>query len=331
MLNEKNNVTVREMLKARAEKKETTAPFADGTLIRLRDCGHDIGGKFAHINVSVGMVDVRKTRSKFFRKNEMGVWEGYQRVPTQQRIENITKEFTKVKLSPITVAVMPDGIDVIDGQGRDTAVKSLYRQNKIMDCYVPCIILENASEEDCAILFAEQDKNTVYIDIKSKTKVEAANNQTETIAFLKRLNKNGLPVYDEETKEIFHGFNAIDTYKSIYNSFSSDTKTFDRIISVISGAWVTNEASGKHIAPKTLQAEIIRGIAEMYVRYKDEINDDVFVKKLSRFQPADVLETIIRNTPKKTEAITDKKYKYIRTFVDIYNGGKGKQARKIAY
>ena len=52
------------------------SPFEDGTLIRLYEYGHDMSGKFAHINVSYGMVDVRKTRSKFYHKNENGVWEG---------------------------------------------------------------------------------------------------------------------------------------------------------------------------------------------------------------------------------------------------------------
>lgn len=321
--------TIKERL-AKGFVKENSI-FEDGTIVKLSDFGHDMGGKFAHINVSLGVVDVRKTRSKFYRKNASGVMEGYQRIPTEQRIENITSEFTRTKLNPITVAIMPDGIDVIDGQGRDTAVKTLYRQNKITDCRVPCIILENATEEDCAMLFAEQDKNTVYISVRDKTKVEAANNQIDTITFLKKLNANGLPVYNEDTKELFHGFNAVNTYKLIYKSFSSDPQTFDRVISVISQAWVTNEASGKHIAPKALQSDIIRGVAEMYVRYKDEINDDVFIKKLQKYQPCDVLETFVRNTPKKTEAISDKKYKYIRTLVDIYNSGKCKQGKKLAY
>ena len=206
--------TVREAMAKRrlnvSSDTHKTSPFDDGTLIRLYDYGHDMGGKFSHINVSYGMVDVRKTRSKFYHKNENGIWEGYQRVPTQERIENITKEFTKTKLNPITVAVMPDGIDVIDGQGRDTSVKSLYRQNKIKDYYIPCVILENASEADCGILFAEQYKNTVYVDRKCRVKVEAVSNNEETVTFLKRLVKNGLPVYNEETKEIYHSFNAID-------------------------------------------------------------------------------------------------------------------------
>ncbi len=299
--------------------------------IKLADCGHDIDGRFSHINVSYGTVDARKTKSKFFTKNNDGICGGYQRVPTQERVENITNDFTKTRLNSITVAVMSDGIYVIDGQGRAAAIKSLYRQNKITDCRVPCIILKGASEEDCAILFAEQDNNTVYVSAKDKTKVEAANNQTDTVAFLKKLNFNGLPVYDETTKEVFHGFNAVNTYKTIYRNFLSDTKTFDRIISVIARAWVIDESSEKHIAPKALQADIIRGISEMYIRYKDEIDDEIFIKKLSKYQPSDVLETITRNTPKKTEAIADKKYKYIRTFVDIYNGGKGKQGKKIAY
>ena len=325
--------TVREaMAKRRLNVSSDThkvSPFDDGTLIRLYDYGHDMGGKFSHINVSYGMVDVRKTRSKFYHKNENGIWEGYQRVPTQERIENITKDFTKTRLNPITVAVMPDGIDVIDGQGRDTSVKSLYRQNKIKDYYIPCVILENASESDCGILFAEQYKNTVYVDRKCRVKVEAVSNNEETVTFLKRLVKNGLPVYNDETKEIYHGFNAIDTYQSIYNSFKSDTKTFDRIIGVIANVWVSDEATGSLIAPRALQADIIRGVSEMYVRYKDEINDTAFIKRLSKFTPADILDTIVRNTPKKTEAISDKKYKYIRTFVDIYNSAR--QPKKLVY
>lgn len=310
-------------------KRNEFSPFKDGTLIKFHDMGHDLGGKFSHINVSYGVVDVRKTRSKFFHQNDDGVWEGYQRVPTQERVKNICKNFTKTKLNPITVAVMYDGVDVIDGQGRNAALKSLFRDGKITNYYIPCVILENASESDCGMLFAEQYENTVYVGSKCRTKVEAVSNNEETVAFLTRLVKNGLPIYNDTTKEIYHGFNAVDTYKSVYRDFKSDLKTFDRVIKVISGAWVSNETSGSLIAPRALQAEIIRGLAEMYVRYKDEINDAAFIKRLSKFTPADILDTIVRNTPKKTEAITDKKYKYIRTFVDIYNSAR--QPKKLVY
>ena len=98
---------------------------------------------------------------------------------------------------------------------------------------------------------------------------------------------------------------------------------------MIANVWVSDEATGSLIAPRALQADIIRGISEMYVRYKDEINDTAFIKRLSKFTPADILDTITRNTPKKTEAISDKKYKYIRTFVDIYNSAR--QPKKLAY
>lgn len=310
-------------------KRNEFSPFKDGTLIKFHDMGHDMNGKFSHINVSYGIVDVRKTRSKFFHKNNDGVWEGYQRTPTQERIDNITNDFSKVQLNPITVAVMSDGIDVIDGQGRNSAIRTLYHEKKITSYYIPCVILENASENDCGMIFSKQYENTVYVGSKCRTKVEAVCNNEETVEFLTRLVKNGLPVYNKTTKEIYHSFNAIDTYRSVYREFKSDLKTFDRVIKVIAGAWVSNETSGSLIAPRALQAEIIRGLAEMYVRYKDEINDAAFIKRLSKFTPADILDTIVRNTPKKTEAITDKKYKYIRTFVDIYNSAR--QPKKLVY
>lgn len=307
------------------------SPFEDGTLVKFYDFGHDMTGSFSHINVSYGMVDVRKTHSKLYHKNEYGIFDGYQREVTPERINAITRNFTKVRLTPILVAIMPDGINVIDGQGRDTAIKNLFENKEIKDYYIPCIILENATENDCGILFAEQYENTVYVDKKRRTKVEAASNKKETVCFLERLVKNGLHVYNAKTKEIYRSFNAIDTYKSVYDSFSSDLKTFDRIISVIARAWVpeTSTVNEPIIAPQALYAEIVRGIAEMYKRYKDDINDDTFVKRLSKFIPSDVLETIKRNTPKKTEAIADKKYKYIRTFVDIYNSAR--QPKKIIY
>ena len=115
----------------------------------------------------------------------------------------------------------------------------------------------------------------------------------------------------------------------LYDNQIISEKTFDRIIGVIANVWVSDEATGSLIAPRALQADIIRGISEMYVRYKDEINDTAFIKRLSKFTPADILDTITRNTPKKTEAISDKKYKYIRTFVDIYNSAR--QPKKLVY
>lgn len=313
-----NNKTIRNAIKV--------SPFDNGTLVKFYDCGHDMEGRFAHINVSYGMVDVRRTRSKFYHKNDDGMWEGYQRVPTKERIENITKEFTKAKFNPITVVVMPDGVNVIDGQGRSSSVRNLYNKGKIDNYYVPCMILENATDNDCAALFAEQDDNVVRVNTKTKLKALASNNDKDTLEFLERLIKNGLPVYDKETTGVRSDFNAIDTYRTIYNEFKSnnDLTTFDRIISVISGAWVSNEASGYLISDKALQYDIIMAMSEWYRRYRTKIDDKSFVKSLHKYTPQDVLDLIDMYTPKKRSRVKDKKYKYIKALGEIYNGSRKK-------
>lgn len=297
--------------------------FDNGTLIKLYEYGHDSSGRFSHINVSYGLVDVRRTKSNFYAKNAEGICSGYQRIPTQKRIEGITNEFSKARLAPITVAVINGNAEIIDGQGRDTAVKSLYRQKKIDNFYVPCTILENATEDDCGVLFAKQDDGTVQIDNKSKTKVMAAHNDNETVDFLNHLVKNGLPVYNNQTKEIHNEFNALSTYRNIYNSFESnnDMETFDRIIKVISDVWVTDEASGRMIMPKALNNMIIKAFSEFYKKFKNDINDKSFITRLQSYTPQDVLDVIDDNAPKnkRVARITDKKTPMVKAIVSIYN------------
>lgn len=314
--------TVREVLNfKKSQSNNLVSPFDNGTLIKLYECGHDNSGRFSHINVSFGLVDVRKTKSNFYTKNTDGIYNGYQRVPTQKRIEGITNNFTKTRLNPITVAVINGNVEIIDGQGRDTAVKSLYRQKKVDSFYIPCTILENATEDDCGILFAEQYEGTVRIDSKSRTKVKAAHNDTDTIAFLNRLVQNGLPVYNNETKEIHNELHALSTYRSIYNSFKNDMNTFDRMIKVIASVWVTNEASGRMIMPKALSNTILKAFSEFYKKFSNDINDKALITRLKNYTPQDILECIDDNTPKnkKIAKISDKKAPMVKALVSVYN------------
>lgn len=172
-------------------------------------------------------------------------------------------------------------------------------------------------------MFAKQDDGTVQIDNKSKTKVMAAHNDNETVDFLNHLVKNGLPVYNNLTKEIHNEFNALSTYRNIYNGFESnnDMETFDRIIKIISAVWVTDEASGRMIMPKALNNMIIKAFSEFYKKFKNDINDKSFITRLQTYTPQDVLDVIEDNAPKnkKVARITDKKTPMIKAIVSIYN------------
>ena len=115
----------------------------DDTLIVLYDMGYD-SGKFSHIRVQYGMVDVRTLQSAIADDES-----GYQRLLTSKRVEPIINDFHYSQLNPINISIRSDGKRyVVDGQARTSIVRTLFRRGELASPMVSCTILRNASLED---------------------------------------------------------------------------------------------------------------------------------------------------------------------------------------
>lgn len=291
-------------------------------MIILHDFGSDKRGKFSHINTSLGLVDVTKLTSKFYGMDKTGAYKGFQRVPTAKRVNDIVENWTMTRFEPITVAVMDGEMNPVDGQARVNSAIYRYHKGLTNDPYIPAMILTNVTEEDCALLFAMQDDNTTLVTPRHKLETRIVGKDELIIDFLERLNNNGMPVYDAEKNSVISDFTAIKTYQDIYKKFSKNNNlaAFDRICRTISKAFVVSDGRNKRSFKKhSLCAPIIRMMSEFYSRYASEINDDVFVKNLLRFEPDGIVLKIERNVPSGKEPNSDKGFRYVLTALEIYN------------
>ena len=235
------------------------------------------------------------------------------------------------KTSPSSAAELSAHIDRIseedkqairNGQARVNSAIYRYHKGLTNDPYIPAMILTNVTEEDCALLFAMQDDNTTLVTPRHKLETRIVGKDELIIDFLERLNNNGMPVYDAEKNSVISDFTAIKTYQDIYKKFSKNNNlaTFDRICRTISKAFVVLDGRNKRSFKKhSLCAPIIRMMSEFYSRYASEINDDVFVKNLLRFEPDGIVLKIERNVPSGKEPNSDKGFRYVLTALEIYN------------
>jgi hypothetical protein len=284
-------------------------PDDDG-LVVLYDLGYD-NGKYQHIQVQMGMVDVRTLRSETNNKN------GYQRLLNENRkrrlfkINELIRDYHPARFDPITISIRNGYRNVIDGQGRLVAIKFLYNKGKLSSPMIPCKILQNATYEDEAMLFATQNDGQVQVNNQEKTKAKIIGNDEKTIIIKNMLLKNKLDF----------GFNngSIQAYKTVEKLYDEiGVNRLDRIFYVISEAWDAGQVKN------STSADILKGLAVFYKNYYRHIVDDSFVQKLTKVTP-----DAVKDSYKSYDVKIEPNRKYLKTFSMIYNANR--KAGKINY
>jgi hypothetical protein len=272
-------------------------------LIILYNLGYDTG-KYSHIHIQVGMVDVRTLRSE--NKNKIS----YQRILTEKcgRLfkinRDIIRDFHLSKFDPVTITIRNGIRYVIDGQGRVLAVKYLYSHGKISSPMIPCKILQNVTLEDEAMLFATQNDGQVPLTVQEKTKAKVIGKDQKTIIIKDMLLKNKLDF----------GFNngKVYAYKTLDKLFDEvGVKTLDRVLYVISEAWENGQVKN------STSADILKGLSVFYKRFGKQIIDDSFIPRLAKTTP-----DVIRNDFKNYDTKSDWQHKFLKTLSLIYDANR---------
>jgi len=225
----------------------------------------------------------------------------YQRVINHKRVQDIVKKFNVHKLGTIKVSFRDGKYHVYDGQHRLMILKII---NNSKECMVPCEVHYGLTYEDEARLFAEQYEGATRVDIiyQMGALVEA---KDEKITDIKHaVEKVGLELSFSKSK----GDNkiiAVSKIKKIYDELHEDGLT--KILTLIKGSWEGISSS--------LDKHILGGMHLFVKVYKDEINDRIFIKNLSKIQPLMIKRIGDSDISAKGDL------KYAKTILDYYNKG----------
>lgn len=184
------------------------------------------------------------------------------------RAKSIAKDFNSHKLGVLTVSFRDGHYFVVDGQHRLVAAKMVGFKDLM------CMILEGLTYEDEALLFATQDDKVknVMINHKFSALIEAKNPTALKIKSI--VESAGLELsfrgYKSNNQII-----AIATIQTIFKQYGEFG--LYKVCKLIKDTW-----NGK---PLSLDKNIINGVYFFIKTYETDMDDKMFVKKLTEVEP----------------------------------------------
>lgn len=213
----------------------------------------------------------------------------FQKDPNPKRIQKIVDEFTWNLFRPLDVSKRDGHFYVLDGQHRLFAIRQMNGVNSEIN--IPCNVIEGLTEKEECKLFVELNTSSRKVSPMEIAKGNYAGGKGDfaIVDMYNKINKNGL-ILDFETARKNGRIIAIKTISNIYEEI---TDCFDEYIEIISKTWGGDT--------KSLQVPILKGVCEFLKRYHDTYKKDIFIRKLSKYSPDDIVREGKADLLDKTE------------------------------
>lgn len=207
----------------------------------------------------------------------------YQNVFDPKIVNKIVNGFKKSLLRPLEVSFRDGQYNVIDGKHRLLGIKEL--ENKTGEKIpVPCWVHYGLTAEGECKLFVdlENEKRTIGSMELYKAAYEA--NDDYTVNFVDTIRKIGF-IFDFSSSSKNGRIHMTSTPASILDSLGQED--FERFLTLLYNTWNGNK--------DFLSQKFLKGMSDFYKNYKDDIDDKLFVKRLSILSKNDVELALARN------------------------------------
>ena len=198
----------------------------------------------------------------------------YQRPIDPLRVQKIISNFNIHKVNPIKVSFRDNKYWVFDGQHTLTSLKAI---NKGEDSMVWCEVHYGLTYEDEAKLFAEQYDGSTKVDIAYQMKAlfEAGNEEIKKLVEI--ADSIGLKFSFDKYKDK----NKIIALKKVRDAYRKlGENGLRRILYLVKQVWDGDSTS--------LDNNILGGMSLFYQTYKDQFDEELFIKQLSKVLPIDI-------------------------------------------
>lgn len=225
-----------------------------------------------------------------------------------QSAEKIVKNFKINLFMPIVVSERDGIYYVIDGQNRLYAARKLFGEDYLMECKV----IHGLSQPEESNLFVELNSSSKPLQYADKAKgLYYANDESITTLYSICANHGvELGIEDDKRATADGRITAVKALTDTYNKIG--VKLTERLIRLLNDTW-----DGK---AEAFRQEMIKAVGVILSLYSKDLDDNKFIKKLSKINPAELIRMAKndRITNAKTEA------KIARIIVNnYYNKGKG--------
>lgn len=202
----------------------------------------------------------------------------FQKDPNPRRIQSMADDFSWKLFQPLTVSKRDGHYYVIDGQHRLFTIRKIHGINTEIN--LPCDIREGLTKEEECKLFVDLAGRRRPISPMEifKGKYADGKGEYDIVDMYKQINNNGL-ILDFETSKKIGRIIAVTTVYNVYNEIPD---IFDEYIETLSKTWNGDI--------KSLQVPILKGLCEFMKRYNGEYDKNVFIKKLNKYSPEDIIK-----------------------------------------
>ena len=230
----------------------------------------------------------------------------YQRPVDLKRVHRINKHFNPGLVNTLKVSHRNGHYYVFDGSHTLALLKLRHGEGVVFE--VQCVIFENLTYEEEALLFAEQTGESKDVDFLYKLRAMAVGKNQEVLDFIKHTENAGfkLGLNGKGAGTIL----ALRKAKQVFDKAGAEI--YEGTLSLIREAWDTSQ---EHI-----QANMLGGMAVFYAAFASELDHSRFVKKLAKAQVDDIRSEAKRRKNKRQSLDGA----FAQEIAEMYNSGKGK-------
>ena len=201
----------------------------------------------------------------------------YQRPVLDRVVDKLVREWDPRLLTPLVVSYRDGRYNLVDGQHRVCAMR---KKNGGKDVTALCRVYHGLTYEQEAELYYKLDQAKGHLRLAHATKALVESGADAEIIEIKRLLEGAGFVWalDKPTGESFE----IEATRAVINAYRLlGGAAFSRMLELAARTW--------HGSPASVKASFLSGMALFLKTYETELDDDVFIKRLSAVDPEEIL------------------------------------------
>ena len=193
----------------------------------------------------------------------------YQRPVLDRVVDKLVREWDPRLLTPLVVSYRDGRYNLVDGQHRVCAMR---KKNGGKDVTALCRVYHGLTYEQEAELYYKLDRAKGHLRLSHATKALVESGADAEIIEIKRLLEDAGFVWalDKPTGEAFE----VEATRAVINAYRLlGGAAFSRMLELTARTW--------HGALSSVKASFLSGMALFLKTYETELDDDVFIKRLS--------------------------------------------------
>lgn len=236
----------------------------------------------------------------------------YQRPVDDREVDRLVREWDERLFDPLAVSYRDGRYNVIDGQHRISAMRKLYGGREVM---IRCKVYSGMTYEQEAELCYKLDKVKKRLSLSQSTNALAESGMDAETTEIRRLMSNAGFVWALGQRH--SGEYEVVATRAVINAYHFlGDEAFLRMFRLLNDTWKGD--------PRSVMGPVLSGMALFLKTYGAELNDIVFVKRLSSIEPDEIIRRGKLDFSTNSAAL-----RYAKVILEKFNSVRG--GKKLSY